>query len=164
MEPFILRSGFPFNYDADAASLECGLTCLDPSMTKQSFADEVDINTIVRRFNLTGQLPENVRMPTYTDFEDVFDFKSAMDAVAAAGEAFDEMPAEVRARFHNSPAEFVDFCSDVANRPEAEKLGLVLPASKVVAPAPPAAAAAVAGPVVAPVVPAVPVVPPVTGA
>lgn len=125
-----MKPSFPFvrnayNYDRNLASDESGLRCDDVSLTKQSFAEEADINTIVRRFHLTGQLPENVRAPQYQDFEGVFDFHSAMNAVAAAGESFDAMPAEVRSRFHNNPAEFVDFCSDAANREEAVKLGLV---------------------------------------
>lgn len=115
----------PYNYDTNDASDETALRCEDPTLTKQAFAEEVDINTIVRRFNLTGQLPENVHMPTYADFEDIFDFQTAMNAVRQAEESFNEMPAHIRARFHNNAAEFVDFCSDEDNRPEAEKLGLV---------------------------------------
>lgn len=120
--PFV-RSAY--NYDQDEASDEAGLVCLDASRTKQSFRDEADINTIVRRFHLTGELPVGVRMPEYGDFEDVVDFQSAMNAIAVARESFDAMPAAVRERFHNDPAEFVAFCSDEANRAEAEKLGLV---------------------------------------
>lgn len=144
--PFV-RSAY--NYDRDAASNESATGDWDESKTKQSFAEECDINTIVRRFHLTGELPTNVRMPTYQDFVGVFDFHSAMNAIVQASEAFDEMPAEVRARFHNEPAEFVAFCSDEANRPEAERLGLVKPkppspaASVVNTPAAVAAATAV---------------------
>lgn len=119
-----LRSGF--NYDRDRVSLETGLRCEDPSLAKQSFADECDINTIVRRFNLTGQLPEGVHAPTYQDFEGVWDFQSAMNAVREAQESFDAMPAGIRARFHNDPQEFVEFCSMEENRAEAEKMGLVV--------------------------------------
>lgn len=117
----------PYNYDTNQAGDESGLQCQDKSLAKQSFADECDINTIVRRFNLTGELPSNVRMPTYGDFTGIFDFHSAMNAIALANESFDAMPAEVRARFHNNPAEFVAFCSDEANRDEARRLGLVKP-------------------------------------
>jgi len=120
----------PYNYDMDKVSEETGLLCLDESKTKQAFAEECDINTIVRRFNLTGQLPDNVRAPMYGDFEQVFDFHSAMNAVAAAGEAFDMMPADVRARFANDPAAFVDFCSNPDNRAEAIKLGLIFEEKK----------------------------------
>lgn len=115
----------PYNYDMNKAGDEDALRCKDPSLTKQSFADECDINTIVERFNVTGQLPTNVRMPTYADFTNTFDFHSAMTAIRTAQEAFDAMPAKVRARFHNDPAEFVDFCADKENLPEATRLGLV---------------------------------------
>lgn len=116
-----------FNYDTNEASIESGIECKDESKTKQSFKEESDINTIVKRFGLTGQLPEGVKAPTYGDFTEVMDFHTAMNAVAAAGEAFDRMPAEIRARFNNDPGAFVDFCSNDENRAEAEKMGLVVP-------------------------------------
>ena len=37
------------NYDMGAVSDETGLRCEDASLTKQSFAEECDINTIVRK-------------------------------------------------------------------------------------------------------------------
>lgn len=136
VEPFV-RSAF--NYDRDVASDESGINCQErvdpetgelvatPSLAKQSFAEEADINTIVRRFGLTGQLPVGVRMPTYGDFLDVPDYHQAMNAIVAANEAFAAMPAEVRYRFNNDPGRFVEFCSNEANRDEAVKLGLVMP-------------------------------------
>lgn len=122
MEPFLRTA---YNYDTNQASDESGLECKDPTLTKQSFAEEADINTIVKRFNLTGQLPQNIRMPTYADFEDNITFHDAMNAIVDANAAFMAMPAHVRARFHNDAGEFVDFCSDPTNRQEAVKLGLV---------------------------------------
>lgn len=120
--PFVRN---PYNYDTNAASDAAGEYNNEPSKTKQSFAEECDINTIVKRFHLTGELPTNVRMPTYGDFTEIPDFHSAMNAIALAGEAFDRMPAEVRARFNNDPGAFVDFCSDPKNKAEAAKLGLI---------------------------------------
>lgn len=122
-----LRSGFPFNYDTNGDGDASGLCCEDKSRALQSAAEECDINTIVRRFHLTGQLPENVRAPVFGDFDGVFDYQSAMNAVRAAQESFMAMPPEVRARFGNDPGELVAFCSDEANRSEAEKLGLLVP-------------------------------------
>lgn len=116
-----------FNYDRNAASDESGLACLDPSMAKQAFKAECDINTIVRRFGVTGELPTGVRMPTYGDYTGLTDYHTALNAIAQANEAFDAMPAEIRKRFNNNPGEFVDFCSDEANRDEAMKLGLIVP-------------------------------------
>lgn len=122
--PFV-RS--PYNYDVVAASDECALDCSDfPSLAKQSFADECDINTIVRNFGLTGELPSDVRAPQYGDFTGVMDYQSALNAVIAADEAFMQMPAEVRSRFHNDPAAFVDFCSNENNREEMARMGLLV--------------------------------------
>lgn len=131
--PFV-RS--PYNYDRVAASDESGLYCGDVSLARDSFREESDINTIVRRFHLTGELPSNIRAPLNGDFVDVPDFKTAMNLVRQGQESFDAMPAEVRARFHNDPAEFVEFCSTEGNEAELKKLGLVFEKAPEVAPVP----------------------------
>lgn len=122
----------PFAYDSDAVSDETGLKCEDPTLAQQQFKDECDINNILERFGVTGELPSGVRQPQYGDFTGVFDYQSALNAVLAADEAFMAMPAQVRARFDNDPAKFVDFVADEANREEAVRLGLVNPNQAVV--------------------------------
>jgi len=129
IKPFLRTA---YNYDTNEASDESGLACTDKSKTKQSFKDECDINTIVKRFGITGELPIGVRMPSYGDFTSVGNFHEAMNAIAQANESFDAMPAEIRARFHNDPAEFVEFCGNDNNIEEARKLGLV-PAAEIIA-------------------------------
>lgn len=116
-----------YNYDVDAVSEATGLACEDDSMTQQQFKEEVDINTLVNRFGLAGEMPEGVRTPTYGDFSEVYDFHSAMNAVAAAKESFDAMPWQVRERFGNDAAAFVAFCSEDKNREEARAMGLLDP-------------------------------------
>lgn len=128
--PF-LRS--PYNYDRDMASFESGLECKDPSRTTQDGKSETDINEIVKRFGLTGKLPLAVNIPQYGDFEGIFDFQGALNAVMAAEDNFARLPAPIRSRFHNDPALFVDFFSKEENREEALKMGLLEP----VAPVPP---------------------------
>lgn len=125
-----------YNYDTNAAGDESGLSCPEPTMAQQQFREETDINTIVKRFGITGELPTNVRMPTYNDYDEIYDYHTAMTATRQAQESFDKMPAEVRTRFNNDPALFVDFCSNEGNRVEAEKLGLVMPIQQVVTPDP----------------------------
>jgi len=98
-----------------------------PSLTQQSQAEEADINTIVRRFGLTGHMPQSVRAPTWGDFDGVWDYRTALEAISEANNAFMEYPAAVRARFENDPAQFVDFCSDPANLGEMASLGLAIP-------------------------------------
>lgn len=120
------------DYDFEARSQEFGLSCKDESLAVQSQRDEADINTLVKRFGITGQMPQNVRAPTFEDFTEVFDFQSAMHAVMAAQESFMQMPADVRSRFGNDAQEFVRFCSDKDNLEEMRKLGLAIPAAPVV--------------------------------
>lgn len=117
----------PYNYDRDAASNESGLKCADASRTKQAPAEEVDINQIVARFIKTGQMPTDLRTPLNGDFTNLPDYQTALNMVREGQEAFNAMPVEVRTRFHNDPAEFIDFISNDDNRAEAEKWGLALP-------------------------------------
>lgn len=125
-----LRSAF--NYDADEVSLETAFYNADPetgeefpSMTQQSFKDDCDINEIVRRFGITGQLPENLNMPVSGDFTGVSDFHTMANMVAVAGSEFMKLPAQVRERFYNDPGKLIDFLDDPKNRDEADRLGLL---------------------------------------
>lgn len=125
--PVFLRT--PYNYNMDAASVESGLRCEDESLAVQSAKEECDINTIVRKFGLTGELPSDVKMPMSGDYTNVLDYQSALNVVIAADDAFMEFPAEVRARFANDPQKLFEFVSDKANLDEARKLGLAIPAA-----------------------------------
>lgn len=110
--------------------------------TVQSSKEEADINTIVERFGVTGQLPQNVRTPLEGDFTNAIDFRTAMDAVISAQRSFDAMPANVRKRFGNDPGEFVDFSTardpsgKLVNLDEMRKLGLAVPEEVVIVPPP----------------------------
>lgn len=105
---------------------------------KQSFKEECDINTIVRRFEQTGEFPYvNPREASFGDVTGL-EFRSMLDTVLEAQAAFDALPADVRDRFNHDPVKFVDFCSKKENAAELEKLGLAAkplaedPESKVV--------------------------------
>ena len=115
----------PYNYDKDAASNESGLACEEPSLAQQHFKDECDINNILRQFNITGLLPESPLSPRYGDFSGIGDYHTALNRVIAAQDEFEALPAQIRARFNNDPAELIEFLEDDNNRPEAESLGLV---------------------------------------
>lgn len=116
----------PYNYDTNKVSDETGLSCPEPTLAQQSFKDDADINIILERFNVTGELPANVREPQYIDLLDSpVDYKQAMDVVMNAQSAFNALPARLRSRFDNDPAKFVDFVNDDKNRNEAMELGLL---------------------------------------
>lgn len=121
------------NYGGRAYSAQFALICKDESRTKQSEANDADINVIVGRFLKSGVIPQVTAPPSFQDFEDVFDFQSAMNTLAAAKVAFAAMDAPVRKRFGNDPSEFVDFVEKRApdgsreNLAELRKMGIVLP-------------------------------------
>lgn len=122
--PFV-RSAY--NYDTDEASNETGLSCPEPTLTQQQFVEESDINFIAERYGLTGEMPQVLDLPRYGNFEGIFDFQSAQNAVVQANQQFMTLPAKMRARFNNSPQQLLEFLGDPENRKEAEFLGLVNP-------------------------------------
>lgn len=119
--PFV-RS--PYNYDMDRVSRETGLVCLDPSRTKQEFAEECDINTILRRFGVTGHLPIAAVQPLSGDFTGIDNYHDALNTVLAADANFLRLPSGIRERFNNDPRQFVDFCLDKSNIEAVRELGL----------------------------------------
>lgn len=95
--------------------------------TQQNHAEETDINVIVDRWLKGGQPPVGLDRARgfYGDVSNVGDFKQVMDTYHEAQEAFMGLPAALRARFRNDPAELVDFMADPENQTEAAELGLV---------------------------------------
>lgn len=95
--------------------------------TKQEFRKESDINYIMKRYAVTGQLPGGVvpHQGIFADVSTIGTFGDVLNRVKAAEEAFAGLPGKLRERFHNDPVELVEFLQDERNRPEAEKLGLV---------------------------------------
>lgn len=115
----------PYNYDSDQLSQDTGLHCKDETLTQQQFAEEADINYITDRFMRTGQLPQVINMPTDGDFSGTFDFQSSMNLLKKANDEFNALPAKLRARFENDPAQLIDFLKDENNAEEAHRLGLI---------------------------------------
>lgn len=110
----------PYLWTERVKTLAGGLT-----RTRQEFKDECNINTIVRRHNETGQLPELIKQnPQFGDFASMPDYMTSMNVVAHAHEQFDALPAHTRKRFNNNPAEFLEFAQDPENLPEMVKMGL----------------------------------------
>ena len=96
-----------------------------PSRTKQSFKDECDINIIMSKFMKTGLVRHlTTSEPRFGDFTQVSDYQTALNAVLEADNAFQTLPASIRARFNNAPAEFLRFVDDPANQSEMVSLGL----------------------------------------
>lgn len=87
-----------------------------PGPTKLSMQDECDVNRIVERFRATGLVSHLAKgAPAYLDVSEVRDYREALEHVRAVGEFFSQLPAPVRAEFHNDAAAFLDFVTDPAN-------------------------------------------------
>lgn len=123
-QPFLRTT---YNYDMHLASIRTGLECNDGTRTQQQFKEECDINTIVERFGLTGELPNDLRVPLTGDFNEVFDYHTAANKLREAQEAFMQMPAAIREQFSNEPGKFVDFVSDARNIEQCREWGLADP-------------------------------------
>lgn len=93
--------------------------------TKQSFKDECDINTIMARYQSTGELPDLGKVaPQYLDATGM-DFQAMQNQLVEAQSLFDALPSKIRNRFANDPGEFLSFVSDPSNHSELQKMGLL---------------------------------------
>lgn len=98
-----------------------------PSMTKQEFVRECDINNILKQYSASGMLNHvngKAAQGAYQDLPDALDFQESLNQVDAARTAFMSLPSKLRARFDNEPFNFLAFCSDPANLAEMRSLGL----------------------------------------
>lgn len=113
------------DFEALQPDPETGELIQQRSLTQQQFAKEANINEIVRRFGLTGQLPDGINAPVSGDFTGITSYEEAMRVMRQAQESFMELPADQRQRFHNDPGEMLAFLNDDKNRDEALRLGMI---------------------------------------
>lgn len=96
------------------------------SVTRQSEAEACDINNIIKRYDAGGLLTHvNERSPQYLDISEVGDYRTALERVRATEAFFMGLPADIRSKFANDAAAFLDFMSDPANLEAAKEMGLV---------------------------------------
>lgn len=85
------------------------------SLTKTSFAEELDVNNVIKKYNKTGILQKA------HDFEGVYgefhsyDLREAIEMVNKAQDLFLEIPSDVRRKFNNDPGAFIDFATNPDN-------------------------------------------------
>ena len=110
-----------------------------PSLTRQEFAAECDINTIMQNYDAYLSDPmRSVREPLYYDFTTLpSTLIEAMDVMKAGETAFYSLPASVRKEFDNNAAAFVDFASDPGNLDQMREWGLAPLLPLRLAPVPP---------------------------
>lgn len=96
-----------------------------PSLTRQEFAKESDINNILKQYNKTGMLSHLTKhRGDYTELSQI-DYHTALNQLNDAKESFDSLPSELRKKFEFNPANFIAFVSDPENKDEIAKMGLL---------------------------------------
>lgn len=103
-----------------------------PSMAKQSFAEEANINNIMARYVKTGSFydQEGTRQPQYGDFSNGDAFEDVQNKIVQAKEDFALLDSDVRELFDNDVSQLLDFMSDPENHDEAIELGIIPDPSK----------------------------------
>lgn len=103
------------------------LECKDVSLARQSEAARCDINVIVKQFQRGEAVYLNSNPGLFLDISEMGDYREALEQVESANKFFMAIPADVRAKFKNDPAEFLDFVSNPGNRDALKELGLIAP-------------------------------------
>lgn len=106
-----------------------------PSLAQQQFKEEADINNIIASYNTTGLLTnplvQSARQPMFGDFSNLpQDYMQVQNQLLQAQADFMDLPAKIRQRFNNNPAELISFLQDSSNFDEAVELGLMEKISK----------------------------------
>ncbi len=106
------------------ASVPYRLTC-GPTMAKQSFKEECDINTILKKYEKTGLIDHVSKYNgQYADVTEAVDYQTALNTVMAGEAAFMSLPASIRTSFGNDPHEFLEFAQDPENQEALVEMGL----------------------------------------
>lgn len=115
-------------YDRDDQEFHGELTAtvnLEASKTKESFAKDADLNVLVKRFGIHGVPVLPIDPSQFGDFSGAPDLREALEIMRDATDQFNALPARIRNRFVNDPAELLSFLRNPENREEAIYLGLI---------------------------------------
>lgn len=132
------RHQYDFKRDQDER-LASEMVPKGQSLTIQSEAKDSDINEIVRRFGIGDgtPLPPALGPEFYGDLTDVPDLRAILDIGREAQEHFQALPARIRTRFRNDPAELWAWINNPENGEEAADMGLLVRPKAETPPGPP---------------------------
>lgn len=111
----------PWNHDTNLESDRTALFCTDPSLAKQEFKDDTDINKIMERILQGQQMP--IVMPEHfldlSGRETYFEMQTRLTNTKAM---FYQLNADLRAQYLNDPARWADAVVAAANAGNGEAL------------------------------------------
>lgn len=107
----------------------------EPTLTKQSFKEQCDVNNILKKYLKTGVIEHAAHFKgDYGDFTTSLDYRSSLDALAAAEASFEALPSKVRKHFGNDPINLLRAVEDPSRKEELQKLGLLKSSDDLVSP------------------------------
>lgn len=96
-----------------------------PDMAQSQYEKECDVTQIMKKADATGQLTHlAAHQGTYVDLVGAPDFMEMNNKVIRAQQAFMTLPAELRAKCNNDPAQFLAMLADSKNDEELIRLGV----------------------------------------
>lgn len=100
------------------------------TQTQQHFANEVNINQIMAKYERTGFLTDPTKRATReaifgTIVNQNMSYHDMVNHQNEVYEEFMQLPSQIRKRFGNDPHNLIEFLSHSKNKDEAQKLGLI---------------------------------------
>lgn len=120
----------PWNHDTNFESDRTAFYSSEPSLTKQEFANDADINVILNRFAATREPPPIVLPEHFGDTTENPTYYEMAERTATAYENFYKLPASTRSAFQNDPSLWADAvvqASDSNDRETLRNLGIHVP-------------------------------------
>lgn len=91
----------------------------------QADRDKADLNVVVQQW-LRGEYVPPVTDPQFGDVTQFESYQEVLNHVVSVRQTFESLPAWLRAEFHNSEVEFVEYMSDPSTLEERVELGLTV--------------------------------------
>lgn len=104
-------------------SRDVGIEFTQPTLTKQAFKNESDINSIVAQAFKNGFIP-TPRQGIFSDVTLLDDYQAAANLLNDVDDTFYSLPAELRRRFSDSPEVYLEFVTNPANYAACIDLGI----------------------------------------
>ena len=96
----------------------------EPSLTKQAFTHECDINNILAKYQKTGAIEHLNQNEASYGYATSDNFQESLEIVSRGQNMFNELPSSIRNKFKNDPAQFLEFVQNSDNIEEMRELGL----------------------------------------
>ena len=97
----------------------------DRVITKQEFAEDCNVNTIIKKMTNGGMLGHiNPAEPKYVDTTVVGDLQAAYLLIEETEEQFMELPADIRAAADNDPIKLAEMAGTVEGREKLKNAGM----------------------------------------